>query len=945
MNVEMVASGADLVEAVAERLGDMGPDMADRMAVFPGRRPGHFLRKLLAERIGSGFVPPRVLSLDGFVDMVFDAHQTRPRPCIEPVDAVALLFEIQREGEPLGGEQFLSLDSFLPLGMRIFDDLEDLLAEGVDPARVAEVETLIQERVPLRSRDRLAAMAHFYESFYPRVEERGLSTRAQRCRAVASSLAAEDLAAFRRVVFAGFFRPNAGEREVLRRGSQVPGGILLLQEGPGIGKAFDEFGIGRADKGSAGEAGTSAGRPGPRIHLHKSPDTHGQAFALGPLLGEPDGETVIVLPAAETLFPLLRHCLSRFDGQAYNISLGYPLARTPMFGFFADLMELVLSMDGDRVYVPSYLTFLLHPYTKNVLFGDSAEATRVLLHMLEDRLAAGRGRTFLPLAEIEAAEEVFRDAERVLAEGGRGPAAADLAAHLASIHAATIGVFRSFASVRDFAERCIGIVEWIHDRSTARLHPYFTPFSESFLRSLDALARSLLGPMAFEGTAGYFALLRRYVRTCRLPFEGTPLAGLQVLGAMETRDLTFRRVFILDANEGSLPESGGDDSLLPLAVRRALGLSTHREREEAADYHFGRLLAGAREAHLFFVEGGGKERSRFVERLLWDAQRRDGNLAEGAHIGTVRYRADLSDRRPRPVGKDARILEILAGFRFSATSLDAYLACPLRFYHGHVLRLSEKEEIRGEIDRADIGLHVHEILRGYLGPRIGRPLTEEDTARSAIARIAGPAFVSRFGPSEAGAGRLLARQVTEHLGDFLEGYLRPLAHGGNLEALATELEIEKAWNGFSLFGKLDAVFRRGAQPWIVDWKTAHDRRRYASRLEDLEPADRATWSAALPTMQLPLYILLYSSYSGIAVRDLGASFLLLGRTVMDRDIEVPLFRERGEAENWPKVEGTLDALLHEIVSPDIPFTAPEDLAPACPYCAFTGICGTRRYAR
>lgn len=942
MNVEIVGAGADLVEAAAERLGEPGPDMADRLAVFPGRRPGHFLLRRLAEGIGGGFIPPRILSLDEFVDMVFEARLPSARPRIEAVDAVALLFGIQREGErSLGGERFLSLDAFLPLGMRIFDDLEDLLAEGVDPSRVKEVQTLIEERIPLHSRERLAAMAHFYEEFYPEVENRGLSTRAQRSRAVASSLSAEDLRGFRRIVCAGFFRPNAAEREILRRLSDAPGAVLLMQEGPGVGKAFDAFGVPRGARGGGGRALPAA----PRIRLHKSPDTHGQAFALGPLLGEPDGRTVIVLPAAETLFPLLRHCLSRFDGQSYNVSLGYPLARTPMFGFFADLMELVLSMDGDRVYVPSYLTFLLHPYAKNVLLGDSAEATRVLLHALEKRLAAGRSRTFLPLSEIEDATEVFREAEKTLAEDGRGPTAADLKAHLSSIHGATIGRFRAFRDVLDFAERCIGIVEWIHGRSTARLHPYFTPFCESFLRSLDALARSLLAPMAFEGAAGYFSLLRRYVRTCRLPFEGTPLAGLQVLGAMETRDIAFRRVFVLDANEGSLPESGGDDSLLPLPVRKALGLATRREREEAADYHFGRLLACAREVHIFFVEGGGNERSRFVERLLWDAQRRDGNLAEGAHIGTVRYRADLSDRPPRPVRKDGRVLGILEAFRFTATSLDAYLACPLRFYYGHVLRLSEKEEVSGEIERADIGIHVHDLFRAYLSPLVGRPLTERDADRSVMARLVAQAFSYRFGPSENGAGRLLFRQLTGHLGDFLEDYLAPIARGGRLEVLAVERRIEKAWKGFTLSGRLDAVLRRDACHWIVDWKTGHDRKRYACRPDALQPGDRSGWAHCLPTLQLPFYVLLYSLETGIAVKDLRASFLLLGRTVMDGDIEVPLFRDNGEAEAWPAVVETLEGLLREIVSPDVPFGPAEDLASACPRCPFTGICGTRRFLR
>ena len=46
--------------------------------------------------------------------------------------------------------------------------------------------------------------------------------------------------------------------------------------------------------------------------------------------------------------------------------------------------------------------------------------------------------------------------------------------------------FRSFRNVSDFAERCIELISWVHDESTARDHPYFTPFSERFVQSLEA---------------------------------------------------------------------------------------------------------------------------------------------------------------------------------------------------------------------------------------------------------------------------------------------------------------------------------------------------------------------------------------------------------------------------------------------------------------------------
>ena len=75
------------------------------------------------------------------------------------------------------------------------------------------------------------------------------------------------------------------------------------------------------------------------------------------------------------------------------------------------------------------------------------------------------------------------------------------------------------------------------------------------MQSLDTLARSLMREMAFEKTTSYFTLFRRYLMTCTTPFEGTPVRGLQVLGVLETRNLSFDRVFVLDVNEEVLPDT------------------------------------------------------------------------------------------------------------------------------------------------------------------------------------------------------------------------------------------------------------------------------------------------------------------------------------------------------------------------------------------------------
>jgi ATP-dependent helicase/nuclease subunit B len=944
VNAALLPAAASLIEETARRIEAAGEDFAAALVVFPGKRPAHFLRQRLAEKRRSSFIPPRILSMDELVDELYeqgsgpggDAGAARGAR-LEAIDAVAILYEIQvGSARPLGGTAFMTLDSFFPIGMKIYGDLEELAIERVPPRKVAEVQPLVDEKVTSRSRERLQSMALFYEEFYTAVRQRGYSTRSSRYVAVAEGGEPESLRGKGLVLFAGFYALTAAEQLLLRRLGSWPTVQFLFQDGPGMRRRLAALGV----KDTAAEADPEPG-PAAETRFYSSPDTHGQVFALNAALTKTDGGTLIVVPSPATLFPLLRHCLSRFDAESYNISLPYPLQRTPLYGFLNDLMELVSSMDGERVYMPDYISFVLHPYVKNVRLGSSAEATRVLFHTLEERRARRGTQRFATLEEIEGDEGLFEEAARKIAAENQAETTAALRAQLIDIHGRTVSRFRSFSSVRDFAERCIALITWVHDESTARDHPFFTAFAESFISSLDAISTSLMAGKSFNDTASYFLLLRRYLQTRHLPFPGTPLHELQVLGPLETRSLRFDRVFVLDANEGALPEGGAESTLLPLSVRGSLGLSTYRDREDISAYHFAVLTAGARELHLFSVQNGEKERSRFAEQLLWQRQKAAGAREEASLVGSIGYRVSLSSRPPAAVEKTPDMAAWLRLREYSATVLDAYLRCPLKFYYKVVLRLGEREETAGGIEPADIGIFVHDILFRYFSVRIGRPLSGADADPAVMEAVVEQAFAETFGASESGANRLLLNQARGHLRDFVQHYLGPLVKEHRVTVLELEKTLVTSRGGFALRGRLDAVQERDGVNVLIDYKSSAHRANYAIAMKKLIVEDRSTWPAAIPTLQLPVYVVLRAAEIGAAPTDISAMFLLLGRTAMDRGIEVPLFDDPARAaEGWPKLEAVIDGLLREIVSPDIPFTPAEDLKSACPFCEFASLCGT-----
>ena len=939
MNAVLVPSGSDLIRYLASGLDLEATDLSDCLVVFPGRRPGHFLRRALAEGRTSGFVPPHIVSIDELVDELYEARRGKPEPSLESIDAVAVLYDIHRSlPRPLGGSAFLTPDSFFPLGAKIYNDLEELRIAGVESREVAGVQALIEEQIPQKSRDSLQTLRLFYTEFYPRVKAQGFSTRSSRYWEVCTEVRNADLSRFRRIILAGFFALTRAEHALFTSLGAMPNALLVFQDGAGMRDKLAELGI------RARPAGETQRAAPPHVNLMQSPDGHGQVFALNALLGAADANTVIVLPSADTLFPVQRHCLSRLDREEYNISLGYPLVRTPVYGFLNDLMELVSSMEGDRIYVPRYLTFMLHPYTKNALFRGSASVTRVLMHSLEETLSGQRARRFVALGDIEGDDAIFEQAALGVASDGTPASAEELRAHLIAIHAATVNALRSFGSVKDFAERCIRCLTWVHDQTTARDHPFFSPFAQSFIETLETIARSLMRETSFQDPRSYFTLFRKYLESRYQRFPGTPLRGLQVLGSLETRNLTFQRVFVMDAVEGLFPRSASEDSLLALSVRRALGLSTPADQEAMEKYYFSLLVDGAKELTVFFADSGERQKSRFVEQLLWQQQVRDRTVESQPYVRSIQYRINLENRPPGEIPKTEEIVAQLSARSFSASALDTYLRCPLAFYYSRVLGLSRRDEVTGEYERADIGTLVHAILAEFFRPLTGRQLVPDDLDAARMRSIVDARFAATYGAGEAGAGRLLHGQILAHMQQFLSDYMAPVLTDAPLTIRAVEEELSREWGGFTLTGRLDAVQQRGDDICVIDYKTGHDARSNAINFRKLDLERRETWSAAVGSLQLPVYLLLNEGRNSTSTA--RAMFLLLGRARLNKSIELPLFADQDEASReLPRVLAVLDGLLKEIVSADVPFSPTEDRKRRCPTCDFNGICGTRWLAQ
>ena len=91
--VSLIPAHVSLIDEIASLLGQDGRDYSENIVVFPGKRPAHALRKALSKKTGGGFLPPRIFSIDNFIDFLFRQKLNISDRTMDSLDAAAILYD------------------------------------------------------------------------------------------------------------------------------------------------------------------------------------------------------------------------------------------------------------------------------------------------------------------------------------------------------------------------------------------------------------------------------------------------------------------------------------------------------------------------------------------------------------------------------------------------------------------------------------------------------------------------------------------------------------------------------------------------------------------------------------------------------------------------------------------------------------------------------------
>lgn len=400
--------------------------------------------------------------------------------------------------------------------------------------------------------------------------------------------------------------------------------------------------------------------------------------------------------------------------------------------------------------------------------------------------------------------------------------------------------------------------------------------------------------------------------------------------------------------------------MIPFNLRRAFNLPVQEQNDAIYAYTFYRLLHRAEEVHLIYTTAGdqGKatEMSRFIQQMRVELQVENPQ--------SVLVPVQMTPSQPITIEKTEAVRASLSRYfknevakeeskHFSASALNMYLDCRLRFYLRYVAELKEKEEVVTEIDPMTFGTLLHRAIELLYAIEEGKDYRDIDSHSIDRLRPQIPAAVDvairEFYRKEEGdvlelSGQLqIAREVFVK---YLEAILAYDQKNGDFRVIGLEkgyeaglvIETSEGKKEVSLGGVIDRMDRKDGVIRLLDYKTGKDTKSLASVASLFDREDKKRNKAAMQTM---LYAFFYQFNHPTNTLPLKPGIFTI-KEIYAEDFNPFLQLDKSELSDYrdhaEDFEEGLRGLLEELVDPAVPFDQTSDKK-KCSYCAYKSLCG------
>ncbi|CAN5396965.1 PD-(D/E)XK nuclease family protein [soil metagenome] len=976
-----------LKEIAAELYNLEGNDLSKLTVIFPNRRAGLFFRKYLSEIIAQPVWAPSILNIEDFIKKMSP---------LQVADKLTLIFILYNEYKKLN-PAIESFDRFYSWGEILLKDFDEIDKYLINPDHLftsLRQQKELENQFDYLSEEQIAVIKSFWASFKENtssqqkdffkiwnmlpliflnfkknLKSQNLAYEGMVFREVVNGLSSNTIISPKQnLVFIGFNSLSPSEEFIIKHFVKNNAGSIYWDADPFYFnnskheagyflRKYSKDKVFRENFKVPSQSYFSGNNK--NFELIGVPLAVGQAKKLGEKMLELTQEasavdltkTVVVLPEEHLLFPVLHSLPSTIEN--INITMGYPLRETTLYGFLEQLLNFKQHISTDAsgkllFYYKPLLSLLRHP----VVLNYNASFAHHLIKEIEKK-----NQVYISQEAVNIEDNFFKEIFKKVEDGNI------IIEHLINILLILKDQFNKKSEKegenKDTPEEEIKY-EYIQELEREYIYHFYTQLN----RAKDILNRQQITLTL----PTFLKIFRQIATTSRIPFAGEPLQGLQIMGALETRNLDFENVFILSMNEGAFPAKGAGISYVPYNLRKGFGLPTVEHQDINYSYTFYRLLQRAKNVFLFYNTEVGHnmngELSRFIYQLLYET-----NFNIKSTILSNSIRSDL--KQPITVQKTPDVLQILqkylvkedSFYRLTPSALNIYLDCRLKFYFRFIIGLKEQEEVQDKVDPMVFGNIMHlvleqlylEVMRSKNSDNIEKEDVQATYRQVDLALDEAFAFYFKRDKSAGftydGADIIAREIIKKYILKILEldkeyapFQIVGLETNGSDEYVY-DLPLENGPENtmVGIKGIIDRIDLKNGTIRVIDYKTGQDKKDF----EDIPSLfDRNNGKRNKAAMQTFFYGFLYhSKYPDAEFHIMPALFNSKEMFIENFDYRLRVRNKEQKSDFYINdsrpflklFQEGLQKLVQEIFDPLVAFDQTSDLK-KCDYCPYSGIC-------
>lgn len=452
----------------------------------------------------------------------------------------------------------------------------------------------------------------------------------------------------------------------------------------------------------------------------------------------------------------------------------------------------------------------------------------------------------------------------------------------------------------------------------------------------------------------FFRLLKKMTRNISVSFSGEPLSGLQIMGVLETRAIDFDNLIILSMNEGIYPLKNSANSFIPFTLRKGFGMPTYDHQDSIYAYNFYRMISRAKKVYMLYdtrTEGlQTGEVSRYFYQLKY-LYHNSFDITERV----ISYDVNTPEKAPVRVEKTPEVMQKLNAFRaggeksLSASTINNYIDCPLKFYFTTIEGLSEESEVQESIEFDVFGSIFHRLMEDVYNRYRGQVVTPDVLTsiiknEAYLTQILENAFARYYFKDKENPRPLEGQYYL--IGEIIRSYVKQTLEADKQFTPFTYISSEYRFNRpyevndnlkVNFKGSIDRIDKVGDSVRIIDYKSGNGE----TNFKDIDALfDSSKDKRPYQILQVLIYGMFYLLENpkvqlSPAVYYLRKIYNDFKPTICNNKEPINDFYKK-----MPEFKEKFNELIEEIFNPEMHFSQTQNNE-NCKWCAFKELCNIK----